>query len=231
MTGEVLSRLTTDTTLVLSVIGSSVSVALRNVLTLVGGLVLLFSTSPKLTGARPRRRAARRRADPHARPPAARALAREPGPHRRLERPGLREPARGADRAGLYPRGGEPRRLRRADRGRLRLRARPHPHPRAHDAIVIFLVFASIVARALDRRARRARRRHDPGRAGPVRDLLGDGRRRGRRALRDLGRAAARRRRHRADGRAAPRRRPDRRPGQPARRCRRGCRARSPSRA
>ncbi|MEO1001441.1 MAG: ABC transporter transmembrane domain-containing protein, partial [Pseudomonadota bacterium] len=33
MTGEVLSRLTTDTTLVLSVIGSSVSIALRNILT------------------------------------------------------------------------------------------------------------------------------------------------------------------------------------------------------
>jgi ATP-binding cassette subfamily B protein len=49
MTGEVLSRLTTDTTLVLSVIGSSVSVALRNLLTLIGGLVLLFVTSPKLT--------------------------------------------------------------------------------------------------------------------------------------------------------------------------------------
>jgi ATP-binding cassette, subfamily B, bacterial len=50
MTGEVLSRLTTDTTLVLSVIGSSVSVALRNLLTLVGGLALLFVSSPKLTG-------------------------------------------------------------------------------------------------------------------------------------------------------------------------------------
>ena len=37
MTGEVLSRLTTDTTLVLSVIGSSVSVALRNLLTLSAG--------------------------------------------------------------------------------------------------------------------------------------------------------------------------------------------------
>ncbi|HET9068041.1 MAG TPA: ABC transporter transmembrane domain-containing protein, partial [Amaricoccus sp.] len=49
MTGEVLSRLTTDTTLVLSVIGSSVSVALRNLLTLVGGLFLLFWTSPKLS--------------------------------------------------------------------------------------------------------------------------------------------------------------------------------------
>ena len=50
MTGEVLSRITTDTTLILSVIGSSVSVALRNILTLLGGLALLFYTSPKLTG-------------------------------------------------------------------------------------------------------------------------------------------------------------------------------------
>ncbi len=50
MTGEVLSRITTDTTLILSVIGSSVSVALRNVLMLVGGIALLLYTSPKLTG-------------------------------------------------------------------------------------------------------------------------------------------------------------------------------------
>ena len=50
LTGEVLSRITTDTTLILSVIGSSVSVALRNVLILLGGLVLLFLTSAKLTG-------------------------------------------------------------------------------------------------------------------------------------------------------------------------------------
>jgi ATP-binding cassette subfamily B protein len=49
-TGEVLSRLTTDTTLILSVIGSSVSVALRNVLMLVGGLGLMLLTSAKLTG-------------------------------------------------------------------------------------------------------------------------------------------------------------------------------------
>jgi len=50
LTGEVLSRITTDTTLILSVIGSSVSVALRNLLILLGGLVLLFLTSAKLTG-------------------------------------------------------------------------------------------------------------------------------------------------------------------------------------
>jgi ATP-binding cassette subfamily B protein len=50
MTGEVLSRITTDTTLILSVIGSSVSIALRNFLILIGGMVLLFLTSAKLTG-------------------------------------------------------------------------------------------------------------------------------------------------------------------------------------
>jgi ATP-binding cassette subfamily B protein len=48
-TGEVLSRLTADTTLVQTVVGSSVSVALRNLLMLVGGLALMFATSVKLT--------------------------------------------------------------------------------------------------------------------------------------------------------------------------------------
>jgi ATP-binding cassette, subfamily B, bacterial len=50
MTGEVLSRITTDTTLILSVIGSSVSIALRNVLIFSGGLILMLFTSAKLTG-------------------------------------------------------------------------------------------------------------------------------------------------------------------------------------
>jgi ATP-binding cassette subfamily B protein len=49
MTGEVLSRITTDTTLVQTVLGSSVSIALRNLLIFVGGLILMMATSPKLT--------------------------------------------------------------------------------------------------------------------------------------------------------------------------------------
>ncbi|MEO9684926.1 MAG: ABC transporter transmembrane domain-containing protein [Tateyamaria sp.] len=49
MTGEVLSRITTDTTLILSVVGSSVSIALRNLLIFIGGLVLMMLTSAKLT--------------------------------------------------------------------------------------------------------------------------------------------------------------------------------------
>ncbi|MBQ4824157.1 ATP-binding cassette domain-containing protein [Leisingera sp. HS039] len=49
MTGEVLSRITTDTTLIQSVLGSSVSIALRNLLIFLGGMVLMLLTSAKLT--------------------------------------------------------------------------------------------------------------------------------------------------------------------------------------
>ncbi len=49
-TGEVLSRLTTDTTLIQTVVGTGLSVALRNILLFCGGLVLLIVTSPKLAG-------------------------------------------------------------------------------------------------------------------------------------------------------------------------------------
>ena len=48
-TGEVLSRLTTDTTLVQSLVGSSLSMALRSAVTLLGALTLLIITSPALT--------------------------------------------------------------------------------------------------------------------------------------------------------------------------------------
>lgn len=46
---EIQSRLTTDTTLLQSVIGSSLSLFLRNTLMVIGGIVLLFVTNPKLT--------------------------------------------------------------------------------------------------------------------------------------------------------------------------------------
>jgi ATP-binding cassette subfamily B protein len=49
-TGEILSRLTTDTTLIQTVIGTSVSVALRNILIFIGGSVMLVITSAKLAG-------------------------------------------------------------------------------------------------------------------------------------------------------------------------------------
>ena len=49
-TGEVMSRLTTDTTLIQTVIGSSASIALRNLLLFLGGTAMLAVTSPKLSG-------------------------------------------------------------------------------------------------------------------------------------------------------------------------------------
>jgi len=49
-TGEVLSRLTTDTTLIQSISGAGLSIALRSAVTLSGALVMLAVTSPRLTG-------------------------------------------------------------------------------------------------------------------------------------------------------------------------------------
>ena len=47
-TGEVLSRLTTDTTLVQSIAGAGLSIALRSAVTFVGSLLMLIATSPVL---------------------------------------------------------------------------------------------------------------------------------------------------------------------------------------
>ena len=49
-TGEVLSRLTTDTTLIQSISGSGLSIALRSTLNLLGAMVMLAITSPRLAG-------------------------------------------------------------------------------------------------------------------------------------------------------------------------------------
>ncbi|WP_105200342.1 ABC transporter transmembrane domain-containing protein [Pseudoalteromonas sp. T1lg10] len=47
--GEIMSRLTTDTTLLQSIVGSSLSMALRSTLMLIGGVIMLFITNVKLT--------------------------------------------------------------------------------------------------------------------------------------------------------------------------------------
>ena len=49
-TGEVLSRLTADTTLVQSIAGVNLSITLRSTITIIGSLVMLAITSLKLTG-------------------------------------------------------------------------------------------------------------------------------------------------------------------------------------
>ena len=47
-TGEVLSRMTADTTLIQTVVGSSASLAMRNLVNMTGGLLMMFVTSLKL---------------------------------------------------------------------------------------------------------------------------------------------------------------------------------------
>jgi ATP-binding cassette subfamily B protein len=47
-TGEVLSRLTTDTTVIQNAVGSSISMGLRNSVLFAGGLAMLVATSPRL---------------------------------------------------------------------------------------------------------------------------------------------------------------------------------------
>ncbi|NCF50691.1 ATP-binding cassette domain-containing protein [Gammaproteobacteria bacterium] len=49
-TGEVLSRLTTDTTLIQSISGAGLSIALRSTLNLLGAMIMLAITSPRLMG-------------------------------------------------------------------------------------------------------------------------------------------------------------------------------------
>ena len=49
-TGEVLSRLTTDTTLIQTVVGTSLSLGMRNFFLLIGGVAMLVVTSPVLSG-------------------------------------------------------------------------------------------------------------------------------------------------------------------------------------
>ena len=48
-TGSLLSRLTTDTTLLQSILSTHVSMAMRNILLLIGSMIMLFSTNTKLT--------------------------------------------------------------------------------------------------------------------------------------------------------------------------------------
>ena len=47
--GDIMSRITTDTTLLQSIIGSSFSMAIRSVLMFIGALIMLFATNIKLT--------------------------------------------------------------------------------------------------------------------------------------------------------------------------------------
>ena len=116
-TGEVVSRLTNDATMLETVIGSSLSLALRNTVLGVGALVLLTLTSLKLTLLVLGRLAGGALAHHPVRPPRAAALPRQPGSRGRYRRLCRRSDARNPHRAGLWPRGGGSQGVWRAGRG------------------------------------------------------------------------------------------------------------------
>ena len=119
--------------------------AMRNLLLLIGGLVMLALTSAKLTLLVLARRAAGGRADRPVRPPRAQARAREPGSRRRRRRLRRRGAARDPHRAGVRPRGRGPARASpSASRRRSRRRVQRIRQRALLVASVILLVFGAV---------------------------------------------------------------------------------------
>ncbi len=177
-TGAVISRLTSDTTLIENAVGSSLSIALRNLLILIGGLVMLFTTNLKLTllvlGGVPLvvapivlfgRRVRRLRAH-------------QPGPRGGPGQPHRRDHPRDPHRPGLRPRGRRPARIRRPHRARLRHRAGTHPQPRHAGGRGAGAGVRRDLADPLGRRPRRAGRTDHPRAALGLRLLRRAGRHR-----------------------------------------------------
>jgi ATP-binding cassette subfamily B protein len=229
-TGAVISRLTSDTTLIENAVGSSLSIALRNLLILIGGLVMLFTTNLKLTllvlGGVPLvvapivlfgRACGASRASARTAWPTWATASTRPSTRSASSRPTATRPPTGATSAGLIERGFATALARIRNRATL-------------VAVVLVLVFGAISlilwVGGHDVLAGRSRR-------GSSRPSSSTPRwwRFGRRPVRILGRPAARRRRHRAPAGTARPHRPDVAvPGQRRLPCRRGRAARSPSR-
>ena len=117
--GELISRLTADTTQIKSAVGASVSIALRNLLLFVGATSMMVITSPRLSGFVLLAIPADRAAAGGVRPLGAPAVAQRPGYARRCDRLCLRTGRRDPDRAGLYQRAAGQRALRRRSRAGL----------------------------------------------------------------------------------------------------------------
>ena len=131
---EITSRITVDTTIIEQVVGTTVSVALRNIVMGTACVIILFALSPKLAAHAAARRAAGGRPDHDRRAQGARDLDPEPGPHRRCRRGHQRSPRRDEDRPGVQPAGPRDRPLRATSvETRLRHRQAAHPAARGDD--------------------------------------------------------------------------------------------------
>ena len=206
-TGEVLSRLTTDTTLVQTVVGSSLSMGLRNAVMGIGALAMLVVTNPYVMTQVLGILVLVVLPTLLLRPARAPALARQPGPRGRLERDRRRGAERDAGGAELHAGGARGGALRRRDRARLRHRACGARRVRA--LLVAFIISATFGAllwglyQGTQAVLARRDQRRPPRADGGLRDH--PGRQRGG-AVRGLRRPAARRRRDRAaDGAAGSR--------------------------
>ena len=166
--GEVLSRLTADTTLVQAIAGVNLSIVLRSTLSLAGALVMLALTSAKLTGVIvvmiP---LGRRTADPD-RPARPRPVARIAGPDRGCERTRRRDLERDPDGAGVHVGAPAGRPLSAGGRGQLRRGRQAHARAGLADGNRHHARVRRHHLGVVDRRARRARGRDDRRRARTV---------------------------------------------------------------
>jgi ATP-binding cassette, subfamily B, bacterial len=206
-TGETMSRLTADTTQLKSLFGSSISVALRNLVMLAGSVVMMVVTSIELSGLVLLDHPADRPAAGAHRAAGQAAVARGPGYARPLRRPRPGVARRGADDPGLRP---GPSASAMPSRRRPR---RPLPPPAGAPPCALadrghhLHRLRQRRGRAVVRGAGRACRRDERRDARPVRALRGLCGACHRRPVGDLGRGAAGRRRRRTpdrDPRHAP---------------------------
>jgi ATP-binding cassette, subfamily B, bacterial len=121
-TGEVLSRLTTDTTVIQNAVGSSISMGLRNAVLFVGGIAMLIATSPRLMLHADRRAGAA-------------AVAREPGSNRRFKRDRRRSAERGSGSAELHAGARRDTPILRCERARFRDVDPAHRHAGPADGV------------------------------------------------------------------------------------------------
>ena len=215
-TGEVVSRLTTDTSVIQAVIGDQRHPGAAQPAAAAGRRRPPAGDQPAPHRPGVRRRPGGRGAARRHRPARTRPLPERPGPHRRGQRRGRGDAERRPHRPGLRPGGARERALRRRRRGHLRRRGalrdgprpagrhRHHAHLRRHRR------------RAVGGRPGRAGRAPQRRRALLLRLLRRHGGERGGRPERHLRRPAARGRRQRAPVRAARRPVRDHRPALPA---------------
>ena len=160
-TGELLSRLTADTTKLKATFGTSASVALRNFFMFVGAIGLMIYTSPKLSGTGSRRHSNNRPAAFCGRTRGAQEIARRTRHARRGKRLCGGEPCRRAGHAGFRRRGGDQRALQGRCRRGFRCGTRCDERPRHVDDYRHIPRLRQCRGSPLARRPRRPRRTHD----------------------------------------------------------------------